>query len=119
VRARSDEVGFLYISAQHGHLEVVKALLQAGVRELAMMTREGRWSQLPLHQCGEWASGGGECAARGARAGGGRGARRAGRSVVPERRRVFERDQDSQAWLNLQHLGTQVRIKTGLLLSTQ
>jgi hypothetical protein len=37
--ARDDGVSRLYISAQNGHLDVVKVLLEAGGRELVMLTR--------------------------------------------------------------------------------
>jgi hypothetical protein len=67
---RNDGTRGLMISAEKGHLDVVNALLEAGGRELAMLTADS-WSQLPLHECAGWASGGGECApgGRGARAG--------------------------------------------------
>ena len=49
-------------------VEVVKALLEVGGRELANED-QGHWSQVPLHQCAGGASGCGESAA------GGRGGR--------------------------------------------
>ena len=40
MRTRDTGVRCLYISAQEGHLDVVKALLDAGGRELAMLTAD-------------------------------------------------------------------------------
>jgi len=45
----------IYISAQQGHLDVVKALLEAGGHGLLMLTTDD--SQLAPHQCGGGASG--------------------------------------------------------------
>ena len=106
------------LAVQEGHGDVVRALLEVGGRELAMITRGNGVSS--LHQCGEGASGGGESAAggRGARAAGAdrgrwrelsvcctRGKPGGGLEVagdgVPERRLVLARDHGPQAWLNL------------------
>jgi hypothetical protein len=66
-----EETSCLRTSAQDGHLEVVKALLEVGGHELAGDADQGQWTQLPLHQCGEGASGCDDSAAggRGTRAG--------------------------------------------------
>ncbi len=49
MRTRDTGVRCLYISAQEGHLDVVKALLEAGGgRELVMLTAQ--WSELPLYR---------------------------------------------------------------------
>ena len=133
---RDSGASCLWISAQNGHLEVLKALLEVGGRELVILTMDNGVSQLPLHQCAVGASGCAESAA------GGRGARSAAADQgrwsllsfcrtsckprgglqgtgdgVPDRRPVFARDHDPQAWVNLQPLGTQVRKKRGHLLS--
>jgi ankyrin repeat protein len=42
----------LYMSAQNGHLEVVKALLEAGGRELLMLSRDGGFSCLYVSALG-------------------------------------------------------------------
>ena len=64
-QARKDQPSFLFLALKEGRVEVVRALLEVGRGETEMM------SELPLDQCCEWASGGGESAAggRGARAG--------------------------------------------------
>ena len=135
IMTRDDGVSCVWISAQNGHLEVLKALLEVGGRELVILTMDNGVSQLPLHQCAVGASGCAESAA------GGRGARSAAADQgrwsllsfcrtsckprgglqgtgdgVPDRRPVFARDHDPQAWLNLQQIATQVRHKKGLLL---
>jgi hypothetical protein len=46
MRATDDGVSCLYVSAEKGHLEVVKALLEAGGRELVMLTADGGLSCL-------------------------------------------------------------------------
>jgi hypothetical protein len=48
---RDDGVKCLLMKAHEAHLEVVKALMEAGGRELVMLTRD------------DGATGGGECAA--------------------------------------------------------
>jgi hypothetical protein len=40
LQALNDELSFLFLAVKEGHVEVVRALLEVGGREIAMMTRD-------------------------------------------------------------------------------